>query len=44
MWEEFNLLNLLYRKLFENNTKKIKLAPDRLILKIFGGILSNRRV
>ena len=40
MWEEYNLLNFLYRKLFENNTKKIKLAPNRLILKIFGGILS----
>ena len=31
-WERYSLLNLLY-----NNSKKIKLAPSRLTLNIFGG-------
>jgi len=35
MWERYNLMNLLYRKL--NLGKFIKPAPDRLSLKIFGG-------
>ena len=39
MWEEYNLLNLLYKKLY-NKTIKIKLAPNRYILKIFGGVLT----
>ena len=39
MWEEYNLLNLLAKKIFNKNIK-IKLAPDRYTLNIFGGILS----
>jgi hypothetical protein len=37
MWERYNLLNLLYRKL--NLGKIVKAAPDRLALKIFGGYM-----
>lgn len=37
MWERYNLMNLLYRKL--NLGKFVKPAPDRLSLKIFGGYL-----
>ena len=37
-WEQYSLLNLLYSKIY-NKTIKIKLAPNREILKIFGGIL-----
>lgn len=39
MWEEYNLLNLLAKKIFNKNIK-IKLAPDRYTLNIFGGVLS----
>ena len=38
-WEQYSLLNLLYSKI-NKKTIKIKLAPDREILKIFGGILN----
>jgi hypothetical protein len=37
MWERYNLINLLYRKL--NLGKIVKPAPDKLSLKIFGGYL-----
>jgi hypothetical protein len=37
MWERYNLINLLYRKL--NLGTIIKPAPDRLSLKTFGGYL-----
>lgn len=37
-WEQYSLLNLLYSKIFKKS-EKIKLAPDRELLKIFGGIL-----
>ena len=37
MWERYNLMNLLYRRL--NLGKIVKPAPDRLSLKIFGGYL-----
>jgi hypothetical protein len=37
MWERYNLMNMLYRKL--NIGKIIKPAPDRIALKIFGGYL-----
>ena len=38
-FEKYNLLNLLYKKV-TNNNNKIKLAPDKEVLKIFGGHLS----
>ena len=38
-FEKYNLLNLLYKKV-TNNNNKIKLAPDKEVLKIFGGNLS----
>ena len=38
MWERYNLINLLHRKL-ELNGKVVKPAPDRLALKMFGGHL-----
>lgn len=39
MWERYNLLNLFYRKISNDNTCIIP-APDRLVLKIFGGYFS----
>jgi hypothetical protein len=39
MWERYSLLNLLYRKVYDNKSYKIKLAPPRQTLKIFGGHL-----
>ena len=38
MWERYNLLNLLYRKLKLGNI--VTAAPNRLSLKIFGGYLT----
>jgi len=38
MWERYNLINLLYRKL-NLEGKQVKPAPDRLSLKMFGGYL-----
>jgi len=40
MWEIYSLLNLLYKKMYNTSYIKIKLAPPRNILKIFGGFLS----
>ena len=40
MWERFSLLNLLYKKLYQQKFVKISLAPPRETLKIFGGYLS----
>jgi hypothetical protein len=40
MWERYSLLNMLYRRLYDNRCYKIKLAPPRQALKIFGGHLS----
>ena len=37
MWERYNLINLLSRRL--QLTKQVKPAPDRLALKIFGGYM-----
>lgn len=39
-WERYNLINLFYSKKNENENLKIKLAPDRLLLDIFGGPLN----
>ncbi len=38
MWERYNLINLLYRRLHPDG-KQVKAAPDRLALKMFGGYL-----
>ena len=40
IWERYSLLNFLYRKIYSNKTIKIKLAPPKQILKVFGGHLS----
>jgi hypothetical protein len=40
LWERYSLLNFLYRKVYSENNIRIKLAPDKLTLKIFGGNLS----
>lgn len=40
VWERYSLLNLLYRKMYNVDNIKIKLAPPRNTLKIFGGFLS----
>ena len=40
MWERYSLLNLMYKKLYNNKFVKINLAPPREILKIFGGYMS----
>ena len=41
IWENYSLLNLLYRKIYNDKHIKIKLAPPREVLKIFGGSLSS---
>jgi hypothetical protein len=40
IWERYSLLNLMYKKLYNNKLVKINLAPPREILKIFGGYMS----
>jgi hypothetical protein len=40
MFEKYSLLNFLYKKIYETEAIKIIPAPDKLCLKIFGGILS----
>jgi len=40
IWERYSLLNLMYKKLYNEKFVKIKLAPPREVLKIFGGYLS----
>tara|TARA_Y100000991_G_scaffold179527_1_gene142017 strand:+ start:2072 stop:3520 length:1449 start_codon:yes stop_codon:yes gene_type:complete len=40
LWERYSLLNLLYRKVYTDNNIKIKLAPPKECLKIFGGNLT----
>ncbi len=40
LWERYSLLNFLYRKVYNNKNIKIKLAPPKQALKIFGGNLS----
>jgi hypothetical protein len=40
MWERYSLLNLMYKKLYNQKFVKISLAPPREILKIFGGYMS----
>ena len=39
IWEKYNLLNFYYNK-HTNNKKNIKIPPNRLRLKIFGGDLT----
>jgi hypothetical protein len=39
MWERYSLLNFLYRTVYDTKSYKIKLAPPRQTLKIFGGHL-----
>ena len=38
MWERYNLINLLFRKLSKGVL--VKPAPDRLVLKMFGGFMN----
>lgn len=40
IWERYSLLNLLYKKIYNTSFIKIKLAPPRETLKIFGGFLT----
>jgi len=40
MWERYSLLNLMYKKLYNNKFVKINMAPPREVLKIFGGYMS----
>ena len=40
IWERYSLLNLMYKKLYNEKFVKINLAPPREILKIFGGYLT----
>jgi len=39
IWERYSLLNLLYRTVYNDKNIKIKLAPPRQTLRIFGGSL-----
>ena len=40
VWERYSLLNMVYRKVFDNKQINIKLAAPRQSLKIFGGTLT----
>lgn len=40
VWERYSLLNLMYKKLYNQKLTKINLAPPRETLKMFGGYLS----
>lgn len=40
MWEKYSLLNLLYKKIYDKDFIKIKPAPPREVLTIFGGFLN----
>jgi hypothetical protein len=40
LWERYSLLNFLYRKIYNDNNIKIKIAPPKQTLKIFGGHLT----
>jgi hypothetical protein len=40
VWERYSLLNMLYRNVYSDKHYKIKLAPPRQTLKIFGGTLT----
>ena len=44
IWEKYSLLNLLYKNLSESEYTKIKLAPPRETLQIFGGHLSISKI
>jgi hypothetical protein len=39
-WERYSLLNLMYKKLYNQKFIKINIAPPREVLKIFGGYMS----
>lgn len=39
-WENYSLLNLLYRKVFNCPQKKIVPAPPKEVLKVFGGVMT----
>ena len=40
VWERYSLLNLMYKKLYQQKFIKINLAPPRETLKIFGGYMN----
>jgi len=40
VWERYSLLNLMYKKIFDKPFIKIKPAPPREVLSIFGGYLN----
>jgi hypothetical protein len=40
IWERYSLLNLMYKKLYNQKFIKINLAPPRESLKIFGGYMN----
>ena len=40
IWERYSLLNLMYKKLFNQKFTKINMAPPREILKMFGGYMT----
>jgi len=40
MWERYSLLNLLYQKMYNVPIMKIKIAPPRQVLKMFGGFMT----
>ena len=40
IWERYSLLNFLYKKIYNDNNIKIKLAPPKQTLHMFGGHLS----
>jgi hypothetical protein len=40
IWERYSLLNLMYKKLYDQKFIKISLAPPRETLKIFGGYMN----
>ena len=40
IWEKYNLLNLMYRKMYNIKGVKVKMSPPRQVLKKFGGTLT----
>ena len=40
VWERYSLLNLMYKLIYEKSFTKIKAAPPREVLSIFGGYLN----
>jgi hypothetical protein len=43
LWDKLHLLNVMYNKISNTVNQSVKIAPDRRLLKDFGGTLSNEK-